>query len=87
MNIEKKFLNLNVFNGMSREDILAFAQTRGITVSAKDAPIEDLKLDVAQKDAQRFANKGLRMQEQPKISLSSLLERIEAIEKHLGIGK
>ena len=87
MNIDKKHLNMKMFEEMTRETLLSFARTRGIVVDSETANLDDLRFEVAQKDAQRFANIGLRVEKKQEVCLDSILKRIEAIEKHLGIVK
>lgn len=86
MSIDTKYLNMSAFENMTRENLASFAEIRGIEIDLS-LPIEDLRIEVAKKDAMRFANKGLRVCEEKTPSLKELAERIVRIEKHLGLGK
>lgn len=76
--IDKKFLNLKPFEGMTFEQLQEFASQRGIETMETD--IEKLREEVAIKDAQRFAKKGLRMTKEPSPTdkLFSLVSQLQS---------
>tara|TARA_B100000925_G_C21892453_1_gene423455 strand:+ start:352 stop:630 length:279 start_codon:yes stop_codon:yes gene_type:complete len=76
--IDKKFLNLKPFEGMSILQLQEFASKRGFDTVETD--IEKLREEVAIKDAQRFANKGLRMAKElsPTDKLFSVVAQLQS---------
>ena len=76
--IDKKFLNLKPFEAMTVVQLRDFAAQRGFETMETD--IDKLREEVAIKDAQRFANKGLRMTKEPSPTdkLFSIVAQLES---------
>lgn len=80
---------MKLFNGMDEEQLRAFAHSRNIDIVSIN--IDDMREEVATKDADRFKNKGLRISEQKENPIEILTkevlllkERVSFLEKRLG---
>jgi len=82
--LDRKFLNIAPFKGMGLEELQNFATLRGITLEQTD--IEEMRWELAAKDAERFANKGVRLEQAKNpidilaIELARLSDRVATLE-------
>jgi len=88
--VDTKYINIRAFEGMSLEQLEQFAQVRNIKITKES--LDDIRWEVAIKDAERFKNKGLRMENKPStldtMSMDAMTElilelsqRVESLEK------